>query len=89
MEEHLGTLAAIVAGIIAALIQWRGKRGAMRSAAGLTAQLLVVIGGVEETGRENPDAGELTKKRIREAAVLTGAEADLAATVKRFTGVIR
>ena len=89
MEEHLGTLAAIVAGIIAALVQWRGKRGAMRSAASLTAQLLAVIGGVEDAAKEDAATGAHTKAAITRAAFKAGAEQDLRATVKRVTGVVK
>ena len=89
MDGHWETLAAIVAGIITALIQWRGKRGALRSAASLTAQLLAVIGGVEDAAKEDETAGAYTKAAITRAAFKAGAEQDLRATVKRITGGIK
>ena len=89
MELHWDAILAALVGLATALIQWKGKRAAMNSAAGLTSQLLSVVGGVEEAAREDPAAGALTKKRIKEAAELSGAEEGLHKIVKRITGVIK
>lgn len=89
MELHWDAILAALVGLATALVQWRGKRAALDSAAGLTSQLLSVVGGVEEAAREDPAAGALTKKRIKEAALLCGAEEGLHKIVKRITGVIK
>jgi len=69
----MGLIGALV-GIASALLQWKGKRAAIKGAESLTRQLTAIIDGVERTSKEDGMAGALAKKNINQATNDAGGE---------------
>lgn len=66
-EWVMGVLAALV-GIASALLQWKGKRDAIKGAEGLTRQLTAIIDGVERTAKQDKLSGAMAKRNITQAS---------------------
>ena len=89
MPEWAETIGALIVGLVAAWLQYRGKQKALKQGEQAAQVIHAVIGGVEQIGSENVGAAQMAKRKIKEAAEGLGVEDDLSDRVKRITGKIR
>lgn len=85
MPEWAETLGALIVGLVAAWLQYRGKRSAIEQGEQAAKVIHAIVDGVERVGDDNLGAARLAKGRIQKAATLMGVEEELAARVKDIT----